>query len=147
MFGFGKKKAAPLPSSGCLSNIRVWKVPPVKRVDLIAGDKPAKVYIYDAAPLSDIEPEGFNLTIAYCDGIITSQYTGSQFDTEQEGFVVAMYNDLPVGTVDINRDLVVQSANNGIALQVFAYSDGWVNFGSQQIRDIKAKVPKEWKCS
>lgn len=139
------RQAAPL-TAGCMSNIQMWNVPPTQRVDLIVGDKIAKVYIYDAGPLYNIDPEGFRLTVAYCDGILTSQYTGTVSDTARNGFVVVMYNQLPVGTVAINRELVMQAARQGIALDVFAYADGWINYGSQQIRDIKAKVPREWKC-
>lgn len=145
MLGFGKKKkTAPLPSSGCMSQIRSWDVPQPTRAVELAGDAVAKVYVYDAAPLADADPDGFFLDVAYVDGVLQSRYTSTAVDTAQDGFVAVMLNGLPVGTVDISKDKVIKAAKDGVALKVFAYADGWLQFGHQQIRGIKAKVPKEW---
>ena len=144
MFGLGKKKQAPLPSSGCLKNITLWKVPQPKQAHVLDGPEIGRIYVYDAAPLAAIDPDGFVLDVAYCDGIITSQYTGSQFNTAQEGFVIGMFNGNPVGTIDIDRNKVQQLAQQGYALKVTCFSDGWLTYGSQQIRNVKSRLPKDW---
>lgn len=148
LFGLGKKKerTKPLPASGCLADIQVWNVPQPTTSKLIVGDTPTTVYTYDAAPLYDADPDGFELSIAYVDGIITSFYTGTKLDTKETGAVIAMYHDIPIGSIKIDRTKVEEAARQGIALKVFAYSDGWLQFGSQQIRATKAKVPSDWKA-
>ena len=140
---FGRKKKQN-PSSGCLSNITVWKVPQPKNELLLDGSYVAKVYIYDATPLAEIDPDGFYLTVAYCDGVLESKYTGTIMPTKTKGNVIVMYKDTPVGTIDIRRSRVEQAARDGFAIRVFAFSDGWIQYGSQSIRNVKARVPAEW---
>lgn len=146
LLGFFKKKPKEPQEVGCLSNITVWDVPKIKEVVTLAGEVDVNVYVYDAAPLASIDPAGFELDVAYCDGVLRSQYTGREMNTAGCGFVVATYGGAPVGSIAIRRDMVEYCASKGTALKVSAHCDGWLQIGSQQVRNVKAKVPRGWEA-
>ena len=128
--------------SGCLTNIVPWNVPNQKTHMVLNGDSVARVYIYDASPLGVADP--FILNVAFCDGVLHSKYTGTTFDTKEDRGVIVMYGNVPVGSISIKREKVEHFARQGIGIQVTAYSDGWIQFGCESIRNVKAKVPADW---
>lgn len=133
---FGKKKDR-VPESCVLSVGGEWQKPEKFRIYVPEGDDSVQVYTYDARPLGS--GTRWRLKVEPRDYVLKSIYTGTVIDTENDKTCAVSYNGQVVGTVKLPRYRLVLLAEQGILLELDAFSAGTVD--GLGIQDVRAVVP------
>lgn len=116
-----------------------WDLPePEKHIEL-TGKSVSKIYVYNAEPL-DVELEEYQFELARGDYEMLSLYTETSWNSSYNGDIAVLFENQPIGFVELPRDLIKQLMEKGYTFSITAYQDGW---WSDEVPDLKAKVDRK----